>query len=293
VPLADGPPSHTLPNAKEVTMRLFQLLVVKLLGLAIMAGGAMLVAYRFVPEIPAFRYRFTELVSAENSPIDVLILIPLGALIFIAGFFTLIPRLPAKGKRGHITFRGAHGDVKIDLDSIENNIHKAVSKMPEIKKIDLKVFPTANGSSVQIIGDVVLYKEAGVGALATSNFVRESVEMTAQSILGVNEVTSVELNVRDVVQKRGATEKEAELVGRRRDVTHAQLPGHGAIAPSARLTHEPVESRHETSHDTAQDHSHDHGHDHSRDDEPSSGAPAAGEHGDTPHDAEKDERPSS
>jgi len=234
-------------------MRLFQLFVVKLLGLAIMIGGGMLVAYRFVPEIPAFTNELISYVSPANSPIDVLILIPVGALLFIAGFFTLIPRIPAKGKRGHITFRGAHGDVKINLDSIENNIHKAVSKMPEVKKIDLKVYPTANGSSVQIIGDVVLYKEAGVGALATSNYVRETVEMTAQSILGVNEVTSVELNVLDVVQRRGDSDKEAELLVRPRDVTHAQLPGHGQVAPSARLTHDTHES-HE-SHDGDSDHS--------------------------------------
>ena len=255
-------------------MRLFQLIVIKLLGLAVMIGGAMLAAYRFVPEIPAFTNDAIRLVSPQNTPFDVLILIPSGALLFLVGFFTLIPRIPAKGKRGHITFRGAHGDVKIDLDSIENNINKAVSKMPEVKSIELKVYPTSNGSSVQIIGDVILYKEAGVGALATSNFVRETIEMTAQGILGVNEVTSVELNVRDVVQKRGAAEKEAQMLIRPRDVTHSQLPGHGEVAPSPRLTHDGAHSRQDAQSE--------------RDD---SKEPGRQQDDETPRNENKDERP--
>ena len=239
-------------------MRLFQLLVVKLLGLGVLIGGGMLVAYRFVPEIPAFTNSLIQVVRPQNYPFDMFILIPLGLALIVVGFFTLIPRIPAKGKRGHITFRGAHGDVKIDLDGIESSINKAVGKMPEVKSINLKVYPTPNGSSVQIVGDVVLFKEAGVGALATSNYVRETVEMTAQGILGVNEVTSVELNVRDVVQKRGASDKEAELLVRPRDVTHARLPGHGEVAPSARLTHDPAPAREESHYDQREEDSHTH-----------------------------------
>lgn len=219
-------------------MRILQLLAVKLLGLAIMTGGGLLVAYRFVPRIPEITHQLVALVSPANFPLDYIILIPLGALLFVAGFLTLIPRLPRKTKRGYITFRGAHGDVRIDLDSIEVNLNKAVSKLSEVKKIEVKVFPTANGSSVQITGEVVLYKEPGVGALATLNYVRECVEMTAQGILGVNEVTSVELTVTDVVQRKGDADKEAALLVRPRDVTRAQLPGYGEVSPAARIGHD-------------------------------------------------------
>jgi hypothetical protein len=58
----------------------------------------------------------------------------LGVVLIVLGFVGLLPVSAPKRIRNTISFSGTHGDVLIELDSVEANLGRVVSKMPEVKK---------------------------------------------------------------------------------------------------------------------------------------------------------------
>ena len=210
-------------------MKLLQILAVKLMSLAVLLLGALAVYYRFGNARPHL-HRVLGLVDSNSGFLGTLLLILLGLCAVLAGLLGVLPQF--KRRKGQlITFHGAHGDVTIELDSVENSLNRAIAKMPEVKNIDLEVTPTPNGSSVQITGEVTLFKELGVGALSTANYVRETIKMTAQNVLGVNEVNSVAINVRGIIvdPKKKKQRTEPEFLTKPKDPASTMLPGSQAL----------------------------------------------------------------
>ncbi len=212
-------------------MRWIQLITIKLTGLAILLGGAALIAYRFVEQIPLYTNQTLNWLIDNAGPDagigGILILILLGIPPVFVGLMLLLPQLGRHSRRGHITFRGAHGDVRLDLDSVQANLNKAIADLPEVKSVDIKVSPSANDSSVVVAAQAVIYQEAGVGALSTANYVREAIKMTAQSMLGVDEIQSVQLQVKGIAQDKRKSKAKPGYALPSKDVSEAQLPGYG------------------------------------------------------------------
>ncbi|MCX5758783.1 MAG: alkaline shock response membrane anchor protein AmaP, partial [Candidatus Hydrogenedentes bacterium] len=114
----------------------------------------------------------------------------------------LIGLLPSGRRRAHnvISFPGVHGDVTIELDSVESTLTRMVNKMPEVKKIRIRVVPAEDRRRVRVKADVLVYKGASPSsARDLANRITDYLTDTAVNMLGVEDVTTVDLNVRGIV----------------------------------------------------------------------------------------------
>ena len=126
-----------------------------------------------------------------------------GLAIGVAIAFISLPALfPLRkpGRKKTISFAGSQGQVAIELDSIEATLGRVVGKMPEVKRIAVTVVPSEDSRRAQVTADVVIKKGSEpVGARVIANRISDYLAQTAVDILGVEDVTTVDLNVRSIV----------------------------------------------------------------------------------------------
>ena len=175
-------------------MRIVQTWILKLLSLIVLVGSAVLVAtwlnedvYQYVRDYgrPAFYTHYG---------------VGAAVVLFLLAVFGVLPLFKERRPKSTISFPGIHGNVTIELDSVEANLGRVVSKMPEVKKIKVKVTPSEDSHRAVVSADVLMYKGAGgASARETANRIADFLMDTAVNILGVEEVTKVDLNVRDII----------------------------------------------------------------------------------------------
>jgi hypothetical protein len=176
-------------------MRIVQTFILKLLGLAAFVGGGAFLAMWKDDKILSFvlEHGKTLYSTPYYAPVAG------GVLMFIA-FIGIIPLRKKKRPRNNISFPGIRGDVTIELDSVEANLARVIGKMPEVKKIKVKVSPSEDNRRAVVSADVLMYKgSSGVSAHEIANRIADFLNDAAVNILGVEEVTKVNLNVRDII----------------------------------------------------------------------------------------------
>lgn len=222
---------------KAVTMRIIQSIILKLFGLAILAGAGVFVAMRFHAPLRAQVFAHGQWFFHTHY-----FYIAAGLVIF----FALIALMPRRRKRvkNTISFPGIRGNVTIELDSVEANLSRIVGKMPEVKKIRIKVAPTEDNRRAVVRADVLIYK----GTKATSaheiaNSIAERLNDAAVSILGVEEVTKVDLNVRDIIvdAKRLAAAQAREKAAKIEEPPVAAVAAEPVALEEPVIPEEPVE----------------------------------------------------
>jgi len=174
-------------------MRTTQIVITKLLCILVfLLGIAIAVMWWRHTALSAFLHFFlTEVWRVCGLAIGVAI-----AFISLPAVFPL--RRP--GRKKTISFAGSQGQVAIELDSIEATLGRVVGKMPEVKRIAVTVVPSEDCKRAQVTADVVINKGAGhVGARAIANRISDYLAQTAVDMLGVEDVTTVDLNVRGIV----------------------------------------------------------------------------------------------
>ncbi len=187
-------------------MKVVHLILLKLLSLAALAGGV-LVAVTPVSVL----YDSSAMRALDSTWIRIAI----GLGVAVIGLLGLIP-CRRRNKRKTISFPGTQGDVIIQLDSVEATLNRVIGRLPEVKKVAVRAVPSEDGRSVQITAEVLLYKRTGAGARETANRVSEAIAEAAENLLGVEEVTSVDLNVRGIVvdsSSQAAAFPEPDLPG--------------------------------------------------------------------------------
>ena len=174
-------------------MRTTQIVITKLLCILVfLLGIAIAVMWWRHSALSAFLHFFlTDVWRVCGLAIGVAI-----AFISLPALFPL--RKP--GRKKTISFAGSQGQVAIELDSIEATLGRVVGKMPEVKRIAVTVVPSEDGKRAQVKADVVINKGSGpVGARVIANRISDYLAETAVDILGVEDVTTVDLNVRGIV----------------------------------------------------------------------------------------------
>lgn len=123
----------------------------------------------------------------------------IGVVLTITGLLGALPLMrPARQRT--ISFAGKHGDVTIQLDSIEATLGRVVGKMPEVKKISVTVTPSEDNRRAEVTADVLMYKGAeAAGAREIANRISDYLADTAVNILGVEDITTIRLNVRGII----------------------------------------------------------------------------------------------
>ncbi len=174
-------------------MKIVQIIVAKLVSLLVLVGGALMLAMWFDEDV------YTAVKGFLLEDVWYRFGIACGVGLIIMGLLALLP-LAKPGRKSTISFPGTHGEVTIQLDSVEETLSRVVSKMPEVKKISVRVTPSEDNHRAQVTADVLMYKGAGSpGAREIANRISDYLADTAVNVLGVEDVTTVNLNVRGII----------------------------------------------------------------------------------------------
>jgi hypothetical protein len=171
-------------------MRILQYVVLRVVCLAFLAACVAVMWFGSSEALQLADERFPDGAGYRFVP---------GALGIIIAFIGIFPWRKRKRELKTISFAGVHGNVVIQLDSVENTINRAVGKLPEVKKVSVTVVPTEDARKVRVTADVTLHKAAGVGARETGDIVSAFISETTRRILGSDEVMAIDLNVRGIL----------------------------------------------------------------------------------------------
>lgn len=176
-------------------MHTAQRIIQKLLAAAALAAGVYIVAQQMgywsdrmpleVPEAPWAAY-------------------VAGIILILVGLVAILPPLRRTRKVGTISFPGEHGEVLIHLDSVQANLNKVVAKRPEVKRSQVRVIPVDDQRRVRLEAEVLLVKTPTGGTRELAEKLRRFISTTASNMLGIDEVATVDLNVRGIVVDKGA-----------------------------------------------------------------------------------------
>ncbi|MEA3364994.1 MAG: hypothetical protein U9Q79_05080 [Candidatus Hydrogenedentes bacterium] len=128
----------------------------------------------------------------------------LGVLLIVIGFVGLIPWPKRSRDRRKIAFKGAHGNVSIELDSVEQTLNRAARKITEAKRINARITPSDNARNVHIQADVTLRKPANVSARDVEARVSEFIVDQTRRILGEETAVTADLNIVDIIIEEGS-----------------------------------------------------------------------------------------
>jgi len=119
--------------------------------------------------------------------------------LIIIGVIGLIPWRRRARDRRKIAFKGAHGNVSIQLDSVEQTLNRAARKITEAKRINAKITPSDNARNVHIQADVTLRKPAHVSAREVEARVSQFIVEQTKRILGEETAVTADLNIVDII----------------------------------------------------------------------------------------------
>jgi hypothetical protein len=128
----------------------------------------------------------------------------LGAALLVLGLIGVIPWPKRTRERRKIAFKGAHGNVSIELDSVEQTLNRAARKITEAKRINARITPSDNARNVHIQADVTLRKPANVSAREVEARVSEFIVDQTRRILGEETAVTADLNIVDIIIEEGS-----------------------------------------------------------------------------------------
>lgn len=151
------------------------------------------------------------------------------AIVF--GIYGFSPKSKKWRKPKKISYTGPHGEVQIQLDTVEQSLNHVLARMPEVKRINVKVDPQDGGRRALIRAEVVLYQRPGQNARALASLVTDYIAETASKHLGIEDLATIELKVTGIVVN---TKKSSQAI-RKESLSHS-APVELLEAPPAPLT---------------------------------------------------------
>ena len=176
-------------------------LLLKLLSLLVLAAGLLLAAAVMDPTgaVKTVLDRLPDLAAtpAEGGAVDWRLVGGVAGLCFallgVAGLLTSRRR----GAR-RISFRGDHGEVVIELDSIQKTLSRVIKALPEVRRARVCIRPEKDGRSVRVRVVVLLQNLAGQDLRKTVNLASECITKAVSKSMGLEELATVQLVVRGV-----------------------------------------------------------------------------------------------
>ncbi len=194
-------------------MNVLKQFVVKIMSLALISAGVCAIVLYVREDDYIFLLNVLSQTARESG---VWLLVVPGLLLITLGIVTLLPQRFREGAVKTISYPGTHGNVVIQLDSVEANLNRMMSKLPEVKWISVEVDPDEDNGKAKVLAAVKLLKGPGESARETANRVSDRLADTAANLLGVDEITHVDLTVRGIIlqsapaKTREKTEPEPE-----------------------------------------------------------------------------------
>ncbi len=122
-----------------------------------------------------------------------------GGGLIVVGLIGLIPWPKRSRDRRRIAFKGAHGNVTIQLDSVEQTLNRATRKITEAKRINARITPSDNARNVHIHADITLRKPANASAREVEARVSQFIVEQTKRILGEETAVTADLNIVDII----------------------------------------------------------------------------------------------
>lgn len=221
-----------------------KLFILKLLSLVVFILGiiSLLVALG-LPEVKTYLAQVPGLIAQLQSKLppqldfmkEVLTVQGLwftGSIVAIVfGIYGFTPRSTKWRKPKKISYTGPHGEVQIQLDTVEQSLNHVLMRMPEIKRIQVKVDPQDGGRRALIRAEVVLYQRPGQNARALASLVTDYISETASKLLGIEDLATIELKVTGIV----VNSKKSSKAIRKESLSHT-APVELLEAPRTPLT---------------------------------------------------------
>lgn len=154
-----------------------------------------------------------------------------GIVLLLVGLYGFLPKLPARNN-STITFKGAKGNITLQLKPVRKVLLKMMRRMPEVYSIDLNVRPDGDGHRACIEADVILKNCAAQGVRQCARIVAECIDMTARGLLGLEDLSTVRVNVKGVHLDAAATGKQIreQLAVRQTEESEAYASAHPPMA---------------------------------------------------------------
>ncbi|HOE66267.1 MAG TPA: hypothetical protein PLO62_07050 [Candidatus Hydrogenedentes bacterium] len=206
-----------------IIVRVVQITLQKLLCLAVAGAGALLF---FMSASEIFRYASAYLPHFDNIVLQTALRYVVGAAIVVLALFATLPAWKRR-RSNTISFPGAHGPIVIQLDSVEASLNRTLRGRPEVRKINVRVQPVNDNRQVRITAGVQCYTTQA-GIRETSDRIGEIIKRTAVNLLGVEEVTTVELKINGIFAGGAASDTIT--------VTNAAPAAAAATAPLPRTS---------------------------------------------------------
>ena len=189
-----------------------KLFILKLLSLIVFAVGllSLLVALG-LPEVKGYLDQVPALIADLQSKLppeldffrEVLTVQGLwftaSIVAIVFGIYGFAPRSTKWRKPKKISYEGPHGEVQIQLDTVEHSLNQVLARMPEIKRINVKVEPHDGGRRALIRAEVILLQRPGQNARALASLVTDYIAETASKLLGLEDLATIELKVTGIV----------------------------------------------------------------------------------------------
>lgn len=207
-----------------------KLFILKLLSLIVFVVGVVsLLVELGLPEVKGYLEQFPALIAELQSKLpkeldflrEVLTVQGLwftGSIVAIVfGIYGFAPRSTKWRKPKKISYEGPHGEVQIQLDTVEHSLNHVLARMPEIKRINVKVEPHDGGRRALIRAEVVLLQRPGQNARALASLVTDYIAETASKLLGLEDLATIELKVTGIV----VNSKKSSKAIRKESLSHS------------------------------------------------------------------------
>lgn len=113
----------------------------------------------------------------------------IGAVIIIVWTaLAMLPLLPKRRRKKQVTFVGTQGEVTIELQPVEATLERVVTKLPEVKSIEIELIPSNTDGRVLASARGVLIKNAEDDARMITARIQNYLRTHARKILGLQDI---------------------------------------------------------------------------------------------------------
>jgi len=190
-----------------------KLLALKLISLLVLLGCVLVLLLTFQVQavVDAVAYVGPDRLLADG---DHLSLSPWGYLLCVVALllslYAFLPRW--RGTRATLIFPGEHGEVVVQLGTVQATLTKLLRRMDEVNTIELTVRPDQARSKAVIVADITLNRVPGLSTREATRRVSHYITHAAGEILGLEDVATIKLNIRGVKVNAKASSKDLTAV---------------------------------------------------------------------------------
>jgi len=182
-------------------MKIIQSLLLKLLSLAVLTGGVVLLI-KPLSELHDF--------AVNTLPPDDWLRYTAAVVVIAVGAIGLLPFSWRRRPR-QISFSDPAGDLNIQLDAVEGSLNRALAKRRDVKRIAVRIIKETDPGKVRVTADCILYKDPDISARELLSDLRAAIRRGAYNMLGEDVVTTAEVNARRIIPREQPAELEEEL----------------------------------------------------------------------------------